>query len=200
MLPSRQSARQSPDWSALYSLAEAQAGHFTLPQALGVGLTKPLVSYHLKTGKLNRVGHGLYRLVQFPRSDSEELVVLWLWSKREGVFSHETALHLHQLSDALPVHVEMTVPTSWASRRLKVPSVLRLHHADLPAGDRVQIGPVPVTSPARTLRDCITAAVSPELMGQALAQARARGLLLRDEARGLQRLRRIAQTTRPAKA
>jgi predicted transcriptional regulator of viral defense system len=185
--------RREPDWSRLYEAVEAQAGHFTSAQALELGFTKPLISYHSSAGTFRRVGHGLYRLVRFPRTEMEELVVLWLWSKRQGVFSHETALHLHQLSDVLPAHAHMTLPVAWSRRRIKVPPVLRLHFADLPESDLAWSGPVPVTAPARTIGDCIEAHVSPDLVEQAIAQARHRGLLLRDELRRLERLAGVEQ-------
>lgn len=184
----RSRKRREPDWSRLYEIAEAQAGHFSSAQALELGFTKPLVSYHSSAGTFRRVGHGLYRLTRFPRAEMEELAILWLWSKRQGVFSHETALHLHQLSDVLPVYAHMTLPVAWSKRRIKVPPVLRLHFADIPESDRARSGPVPITSPARTISDCIEAHVSPDLVEQAIAQARARGLLIRDELRSLERL------------
>jgi hypothetical protein len=43
---------------------------------------------------------------------------------------------LHGLSDVLPDRVDLTVPTSWRGRRLKVPSIVHLHHADVPDGAR----------------------------------------------------------------
>jgi hypothetical protein len=47
------------------------------------------------------------RLAQFPPSDHEDLVPLWLWAQKLGVFSHETALFLHDLSDVLPANRHM---------------------------------------------------------------------------------------------
>jgi len=185
--------QREPDWSRLYEMVEEQAGYFTSAQALERGFTKPLISYHSGTGTFRRVGHGLYRFVRFPRTESEELVILWLWSKRQGVFSHETALHLHQISDVLPAHMHMTLPVAWSRRRIKVPPVLRLHFADVPESDRAWSGPVPLTAPARTIADCIEAHVSPDLVEQAIAQARSRGLLLRDELRRLERLTGVKQ-------
>lgn len=67
----------------------------------------------------------------FPAGDDEDLVVLWLWSDREGVFSHETALVRHELSDLLPHEAEMTVPIAWTRRRLRVPRGLRLYYAEI---------------------------------------------------------------------
>jgi len=48
------------------------------------------------------VRRGVYRLEHFPAGEHEDLVALWLWTDRAGVFSHETALALHGLSDTLP--------------------------------------------------------------------------------------------------
>jgi hypothetical protein len=126
-------------------------------------------------------GRGVYRFVHFPASDHEELAVVWLWSDREGVFSHQTALALHGLSDVLPGQIHLTLPAEWRRRRFRVPEGVVLHHAAVPPEDRVWFGPVPVTSPLRTLRDCATEAVSPELLRQAARQAIRRGLVVNGE-------------------
>lgn len=126
-------------------------------------------------GRIVRVRRGVYRLVHLPATEREELVVLWLWSDRAGVFSHETALALHELSDVLPAKVYMTLPEAWRRRRLRVPDGLVLHHADVGDRDREWLDTVPLTSPQRTLQDCIDAHLSPELVEQAIRQARERG-------------------------
>lgn len=131
-----------------------------------------------------RARRGVYRLVHFPASDHEDLVILWLWSEQAGVFSHETALALHDLSDVLPGKAHLTLPASWRRRRLRVPASLVLHFADVGAADRASFSAVPVTAPLRTIRDCIEANIAPSLVRQAILQARRRGLITaRDEAR-----------------
>lgn len=124
-----------------------------------------------------RARRGIYRLVHFPASDHEDLVVLWLWSEQAGVFSHETALALHDLSDVLPGKVHLTLPATWRRRRFRVPSGLVLHFADVSDPDRMSFGAVPVTAPLRTLSDSIEADVAPGLVHQAILQARRRGLI-----------------------
>jgi predicted transcriptional regulator of viral defense system len=166
----------APDWSSLFGVAESQAGYFTTRQAAGAGYSPQLLAY-LVDKKIERVRRGIYRLVHFPASDHEDLVVLWLWSEQVGAFSHETALALHDLSDALPSRVHMTLPRSWRSRRLRVPSGLVLHFADIADRDRASFGAVPLTAPLRTLVDCLEADVAPDLAGQAILQARRRGLI-----------------------
>jgi hypothetical protein len=38
-------------------------------------------------------------------------VVAWLWSDKQGVFSHQTALALHGLSDTLSAKAHLSLPT-----------------------------------------------------------------------------------------
>ena len=167
----------APDWDALFSVSQAHSGYFSTAQAAGAGYSLPLLHKYLANGRVLRVRRGIYRLVHFPASEHEELVVLWLWADQAGVFSHETALSLHDLSDVLPSKVHMTAPASWGHRRLRVPSGLVLHYADIGDVDRAGFSAVQITTPIRTLRDCIEANVSPELVRQAVLQARRRGLI-----------------------
>jgi len=86
-----------------------------------------------------------------------------------------------ELSDVLPARVHLTLPNAWRRRRLRVPAGVVIHHADVPAEDRSWFGAVPVTNPRRTLDDCSTDALSPELLRQAAQQALRRGLVARNE-------------------
>lgn len=167
----------SPDWEAIYSTAQSQSGYFTTGQAATAGYSPQLLRKYLDNGRVVRVRRGIYRLVHFPASDHEDLVVAWLWAEQAGVFSHETALALHDLSDALPAKIHMTIPANWRRRRLRVPAGLVLHYADLGDFDRAGFSAVPITSAQRTLRDCLEANVSPELVRQAVLQALRRGLI-----------------------
>lgn len=97
--------------------------------------------------------------------------------EHEGVFSHETALSLHSLSDVLPARIHLTLPMAWAKRRFRVPEGVVLHHADIIARERTWIGSVPATSPRQTLIDVRRAKVSPEIVEQAIRQATTRGLI-----------------------
>jgi predicted transcriptional regulator of viral defense system len=190
-------ARSSPDWDELYRTAATQAGLFTLAQAEASGYSSQHLQKHLTSKRVARVRRGIYRLAHFPAGEHEELVALWLWSDRDGVFSHETSLALHDLSDVLPAIVHMTVPTAWRTRRLRVPDGLVLHYADLPDTSCTWFEVVPVTTPSRVLVECIDEHVSPELIEQAIRQARQRGLVSNKEAMDLhRRLRR--SLTEPA--
>jgi predicted transcriptional regulator of viral defense system len=186
--PSPSGAR--PVWDRLYESAAVQAGYVTQAQAADAGYSPQLVRYYVQDGRLERAGRGLLRLVHFPPGDHEDLVVLWLWSDKAGVFSRETALMLHDLSDALPAKRQMTVPLAWAKRRLRLPRGLALHFADLPKKARSWIGAIRVTTPLRTVLDCEAADVAPDLVRQAVEQGVRRGLFDRTEVNaGLRRTR-----------
>ena len=165
-----------PDWESLFDLAVSQGGYFTTAQAAEHAFSPELLIHHVSQRRLQRTMRGIYRVRHLPPQEDEQLVQMWLWSVQEGVFSHRTALALHDLSDILPSRVEMTVPTAWRKRRLRLPVGLELHYADLEPHERTWIGHVPVTTAARTLRDCSVAHISPELLDQAVAQGIARGL------------------------
>jgi predicted transcriptional regulator of viral defense system len=175
-----------PDRTALFTVASSQDGYFTTDQAGEAGYSRPLLDHHLHSRRFVRVRRGIYRLVEYPAGEQEDLVVAWLWSKHVGVFSHETALGLHQLSGALPAHLHLTLPASWARRRLVVPEGLRLHFGDVADAERAWVGPVPVTAPIRTLRDCQAAHLPPDLVAQAARDGLARGLFSRGEVAGVQ--------------
>lgn len=184
MSPRRQTG---PDWDRLYETALAQEGHFTTQQALDAGYSSQLLVKYLNSGKIIRVRRTVYRLKHFPPGQQEDLVALWLWSDRAGVFSHETALMLHELSDVLPARAHLTVPAKWRRRRLQVPDGVVLHYADVTKRDRAWVGAVPVTSPARTLADCAADYVSPDFLSFAISQALARGMVSRPQATAVER-------------
>jgi predicted transcriptional regulator of viral defense system len=170
-----------PDWDRLFETAAGQEGLFTTEQAAEAGYSPQLLVHHIRRGRVIRVRRGIYRIVHFPAGEHEDLIEVWLWSRRAGVFSHQTALALHELSDALPARLHLTVPSEWRQRRLRVPAGVVLHHAGVAAAERSWLGAIPLTSVRRTLEDCARTGLSPELLRQAAQQALVRGLVRRDE-------------------
>lgn len=170
-----------PSWDRLFETASAQEGYFTTRQAAEAGYSSQLLLKHLRAGRVARAQRGIYRLVHFPAGEHEDLVTAWLWSERAGVISHQTALALHGLSDALPAQIHMTLPAVWRKRRFRVLAGVVLHHADVPPDDRTWFGAVPATSAQRSLNDCAREGISPDLLRQAARQAVRRGLVARTE-------------------
>lgn len=170
-----------PDWDRLFETAAAQEGLFTTRQAAEAGYSPQLLVHHVRSGNLLRFRRGIYRLVHFPAGEHEDLVAAWLWSDQAGVISHQSALALLELSDTLPARIHLTLPEAWRRRRLRVPSDLVVHHADVPSSDRSWSGAIPITTPRRTLNDCAEAGLSPEFLRQAAVEALERGLVTTDE-------------------
>ena len=162
---------------AIYKLAESQQGYFSAEQARSSGCSAQLLRRYQQTGKVLRVQRSIYRLEQFPAGEHEDLVVVWLWSARKGVFSHATALTLHGLSNVIAEQHELTLPSRQEGRRLKLPPGVRLHFADVAKADRVALGPIWATSVERTLADCAAAGVSEEILREARDDAKRKGLL-----------------------
>ena len=163
-------------------MAEGQQGYFTAKQAAEAGYKLGSQAYHVKSGNWMRVERGIYRLARFPQSAEEQLVIYALWSRnrlgdQEGVYSHQTALSIHELSDVNPSKLHLTVPTAFR-RRARVPKILVLHRASLDKKDIEQRQGFAVTRPLRAIADVSGAeSVSRDIIKQALTEGRKRGLI-----------------------
>ena len=172
----------------LFDFAEQQQGLFTTKQAKAAGFAENTHPYHVQAGNWVRERRGIYRLALYPAADRPDLVLWALWSRNrdeevEGVYSHQTALSLYDLSDLNPAKLHMTVPSDFR-RNSEIPGILVLHYADLPKSD-VQAGSgFKFTRPLRTILDLIeTGTVERNFIRQALRQAVDRGLITRQQIR-----------------
>lgn len=167
---------------ALFETAEGQQGYFTAKQAADAGYKLGSQAHHVKSGNWVRVERGIYRLARFPQSSEEQLVIYALWSRNragetEGVYSHQTALSIYELSDVNPTKLHMAVPTTFR-RRAKLPKMLVLHRASLNEKEVEQRQGFAVTRPLRAIADLVAAeSVSRDIVEQALTEGRQRGLL-----------------------
>ena len=78
----------------------------------------------VKRGELERVAHGLYM-------DAEHLEDPFLVAQyrcSQGVYSMDTALYLHQLSDRNPVKLSFTIPSGWNNALLTESSRYRFFY------------------------------------------------------------------------
>jgi predicted transcriptional regulator of viral defense system len=172
----------------LFDFAEQQQGLFTAKQAKAAGFAENTHPYHVQAGNWVRERRGIYRLALYPAADRPDLVLWALWSRNrdeevEGVYSHQTALSMYDLSDLNPAKLHMTVPADFR-RNSELPGILVLHYADLPESD-VQTGSgFKFTRPLRTILDLIeTGTVERNFIRQALRQAVDRGLITRQQIR-----------------
>ena len=113
--------------------------------------------------------------------------MLWsLWShdrkgNPQGVFSHETALSIYDLSDVMPASLHMTVSPSFR-KSAKIPAVLAIHRATLASDDIKVMEGYSVTRPLRTIIDVATAGtIFDDFLEQAIRQSLQRGLVEWDD-------------------
>ena len=172
----------------LFAVAEQQQGFFTTKQAKAAGFAENTHPYHVQAGNWVREHRGIYRLALFPVADRPDLVLWALWSRTrneeiEGVYSHQTALSLYDLSDLNPAKLHMTVPTGFR-RNSEIPGVLLLHRANLLESDVQSAQGFKFTRPLRSILDLIEAGtVERNFIRQALRQAADRGLITRQQIR-----------------
>jgi hypothetical protein len=173
-----------PPHDRILDLASTQSGYFTLTQAIEAGFTS---AEQLQIQeRVELAAEGVYRFVHYPPSDHEDLVVTWLQTEKLGVFSHDTALALHELSDILPARQHITVPPGWKpveGMRLSANTVV--HYGTVSEAEMSWMGPVPFTKPLRTLFDCIEKGLTPDLVIQGIEDARRRGMISHTDAESL---------------
>jgi predicted transcriptional regulator of viral defense system len=164
---------QLDSYNRLYQIAEAQAGYFTTAQAVAVGVDRQRLARYAAAGRLERIRRGVYRLAPFPRSPYEDLFVAWLEMGSNSVISHDSALALYELSDALPAAIHVTVPPTTSRRH----PGLRLHTNRITAQEITHYDALPVTTVARTIADVAQAGLADELVEQAVREAVQSGLV-----------------------
>lgn len=171
----------------LFEIAEGQQGYFTYKQALAAGYYRRATHFYAKTGEWLRVKRGIYRLAKFPLTDRPDLVEWSLWSadrngQIQGVYSHQTALSLYDLTDVNPAKYYMTVPRSFR-KGTPLPRNIVLYRAELPKSDVSEFQGYCITKPVRTIRDMLEAgAMHPQDIKEGLRQAVQKGLITHQEA------------------
>lgn len=166
----------------LYQIASLQQGYFTARQAKEAGYADSRFSYHVRKGRWIREGRGIYRLSNYPSGDRPDLVYWSLWScnhlgEVQGVFSHQTALAIHDLSDVMPASYHLTVPKGFR-RRHKPPENLVLHFADVEEEEAWEFEGYRVTTPERTIRDVILdESISDDVIIQAISDGLQNGVI-----------------------
>lgn len=139
-----------------------------------------------RSGLLENVGRGVYRIAAAVPPEHLEVKVAWLrldpktpaWQRkagdtRSGVVSHASACELHGLGD-LPVdRAELTVPV----RRTTRDEGVRLHLLALEADDVTVVDGLPVTTVERTIADLLRSRADGAHIGTVIADADFKGLL-----------------------
>ena len=170
----------------LFDLADRQLGYFTSQQAEECGYHRSHFHRFLESGEWIKEIRGIYRLSRYPIQDRPELVLWTLWSRNkrgetQGVWSHETALDIYEITDVMPPKMHMTVPKNFR-RAQAIPEPLVLHHSDLAEQDVEVRQGYKVTTPLRTLIDVVEdQRVSTDQVELGVKQAIKQGLISKRE-------------------
>ena len=96
--------------------------------------------YLKKGGKIEKVAHGLYVSVD---DFTDELQLLQTRFKK-GIFSYETALYLHDLTDVTPFDYHMTFPQGYNNKNITESDVIPSYAVP----DRYELGVITIDSPS----------------------------------------------------
>lgn len=100
---------------ALKALVKEYDGIITTKKAEENHIHREYLSEMVREGTLERISHGVYIA---PEVWEDEMMILQL-RKEKVIYSHETALYLHDLTDRDPIQYVVTVPNGYNPTRLK---------------------------------------------------------------------------------
>lgn len=98
----------------LLDLMNKQDGLILTRDAEAAGIPRHYLTLLAREGVIERVGHGIY---VSPEAFEDDLYMLQARSP-QLIFSHETALYLHDLTDRDPLSYSVTVPMGYHNRLL----------------------------------------------------------------------------------
>lgn len=124
-------------------LIEEDKGYLITSKAVDAGISKMSISKYVKDHNMEKVAHGIYILDDvWP----DELFILQERNKNI-IYSGETALYLHGLTDREYQHICFTVPTGYNAVHIKKANK-EVHYAK---DDTLQMGVCEVTSSSGNL-------------------------------------------------
>ena len=162
----------------LEQMLEAQEGMLRTGQVVAAGISKPVFYQFVRARGLDQVAHGIY-LSKDTWVDAMELLHLRC---PQAIFSHETALFLHDLTDREPLAYSVTVKTGYNPTRLKREGVqvftvkAELHEVGLTTAKTPFGHDVPIYNRERTICDVLRSRSQMEMQTlQGALKAYARG-------------------------
>jgi len=132
-------------------------GIITTTGANAIGISNERLRLLANAGELERVAHGVYIS---PDEFLDRMYVVGL-RRLKIIYSHETALFLHGLTDRDPVSYTVTVPTGYSATRLRADGMnvftikRELHDVGIEQAKTLFGNTVTVYGLERTICDCI---------------------------------------------
>jgi predicted transcriptional regulator of viral defense system len=125
--------------NAIHELIKNNKGFVTAAQVTDAGIPRRYLSEMVESGIIYKVERGIYAL---PETWEDELFFLqYRFSK--GVFSHETALYLHGMTDRTPIRYTMTFPFGYNTVAVRKQGIIAK------VSDSYELGITEVLSPCQ---------------------------------------------------
>ena len=103
------------DEEKVLELVKNNGGLITTFDVTSRNINKMALVRLVRKGLINRVERGLY----IDTCKIEDLYYVFQYKCPKAIFSHETALYFHDLTDRTPIELMVTVPSKYNSRLLK---------------------------------------------------------------------------------
>lgn len=145
--------------AAIRQILETNNGIVTTTQVTEAGIPRRCLSAMVGSGMIYRVSRGIYALPEV--WEDEMFFMQYRFTK--GIFSHETALYLHGMSDRTPIRYTMTFPFGYNTGSVKKQGIIakvstvHTYYLGITAIPSVSGYPVKVYDIERTLCDIVKA-------------------------------------------
>ena len=125
---------------SIQKILKENNGIVTTTQISEAGIPRRCLSAMVDSGLIYRVERGIYTLPEV--WEDEMFFMQYRFSK--GIFSHETALYLHGMTDRTPIRYTMTFPFGYNTGNVKKQGII----AKLSTIETYELGIITVPSPA----------------------------------------------------
>ena len=113
------------DLEKILQLTQENNGYITTKEIVDNGLSKIALKRLCDNGLLKRVSTGYYSLPNMINDDYYKII----YKSKNAVFSYNTSLFLHELSDRTPLYFDVTVPRGYGGPLQNI-DVVSLHYVD----------------------------------------------------------------------
>ena len=100
--------------SRLQEALHENGGFITVAQGRKAGMSHTSILRAVKAGHIERVAHGVYGATD----EFDDALYAAQLRRPKAVYSHGTALYLHDLTDRDPLELSVTVPTGYNTKQL----------------------------------------------------------------------------------
>lgn len=163
-------------YDEIYEVAADNYGLISSAQAKELGVSDKELSRLAKDGRLERVGHGIYRIFHHMPEPNDPYALAVMRVGQEAYLYGESVIAMHGLAPTNPAHIFIATPKRVRKKLPKHLHVVRRNNQ----GDVSSYEGVPSqTIPAAT-KSC-KGTMMPERLIEAARNARAKGLITPDE-------------------